>query len=856
MSELSRLRIKRYAVLFFFFVMSVFMGAGFIFGSNEKSRPAFTLENDPVWNAGERAEKLMPPLGRDVPLFVGPLDPSVQANVLALPVLRELVRRYDLIMADSNISKHFISRYYWMVQREVVGPWSMAETVRSIMNQTSPVSSQIGWTGARFDEATDEDLTDLLTRLFEIEVDNGTKPYQTFISGLKRNSDGSWRANAFYILGVADTESLYGPNGDFSKAPGDEKPFFEIWERAIDAIYALPMTGTGESVHVWSFLGLDSEVNDEVNQTLPLVGVSFLLMIIVIGLFFRDWRDLLSAASGLGLLMLWMFGTQEWLGYPRTQVSSMLPILLLALGVDFSFHGLHRWRKLATETGASNVARLLAGWASIKVLRPALGLATVTTMVAFGTAAFSSIQDLAEWGRLAVIYILEAYLLLGIFAVVLRSGMKVRMYDYKVNLAKKLGKFGAFQVRRPLFFILIPVLLTVIAWIIGQPGTDFDVHDYLDSNSRMVRSIDIADQLFDQSNQGEPGIVLIEAGQDRDLADFDTLVALDSLMGEIRSRNWTYGDPTIIDLVKWQVKSVSNGGSGFRPKNIDSATLIPKNPADIRLVLKDIARSGATDPDNIRSYASERLVKAIAQIDAETGRLFMLSLPIKVEKAEDWVWMGEFKTDLEAILEKYLDSGNGVTATLTGNSFRRFVYVTAMTDSFQSSIYLAIGACLIVLILVLRDIWLSVLTIAPVVAVSLWLNAGMNIFGASLNLVTLQVASLAIGLGLDFAIHVTQGIREQRLRNPIGGLEEWVKQMMGHTGLALFASGITDILGFSVLMLSIMPMFTMFSKVMIAMVVLAMAACLFCLPALLARFSGLSNPPSKGLPDSTLKVSA
>ena len=51
-----------------------------------------------------------------------------------------------------------------------------------------------------------------------------------------------------------------------------------------------------------------------------------------------------------------------------------------------------------------------------------------------------------------------------------------------------------------------------------------------------------------------------------------------------------------------------------------------------------------------------------------------------------------------------------------------------MTESFQSSIYLAIAACLAVLLVVLRDFRLSILTIAPVVAVSLWLNAGMNLF--------------------------------------------------------------------------------------------------------------------------------
>jgi predicted RND superfamily exporter protein len=260
-------------------------------------------------------------------------------------------------------------------------------------------------------------------------------------------------------------------------------------------------------------------------------------------------------------------------------------------------------------------------------------------------------------------------------------------------------------------------------------------------------------------------------------------------------------------------------------------------------MLLDIAANGTMDPASPRSFASPVEVKAMARINPVNGHLTMLRLPIKVEKAEDWVWMESFKGDLESTIENHLSLGNKIKATVTGNSFRRFVYVNAMTESFQSSIYLAIVACLAVLLLVLRDFRLSVLTIIPVVAVSLWLSAGIKLFGGSLNLVTLQVASLAIGLGLDFAIHVTQGIREQRAHLPKDRMETWVRKMMGHTGIALFASGITDILGFGVLMLSIMPMFTMFSKVMIAMVFLALAACLFCLPSLLVLFGKLERLP-------------
>jgi predicted RND superfamily exporter protein len=826
-----------------FVLVSLLMIAGIFWGPSGHNRPAFTLKGDPIWEAGERAELLMPSEGRDVPLFVGPKEQDGQVNVLALPVLRELVRRHDAVMSDEKIRRHFVSYHHWMVQAEVRGPWGMAETVRSIMNGDSPVSAQIHWFGPNFEAATDDDLNEVLTRLFEIETEDGHKPYRTFLSGLKRQANGSWQASAFYILGIGDSDSLYGPNGEYSKAPGGEKPFFEIWERSIDEIYAEPMTDTGQMVHVWSFLGLDSEVTDEVNQTLPLVGISFVLMVVVLGLFFKDWRDLVSASAGLGLLMLWMFGTQAWLGYPRTQISSMLPILLLALGVDFSFHGLYRWRKLAVEAGISEIARLLAAWDSIRALRPALGLATVTTMIAFGAAAFSSIQDLAEWGRLAVIYIFEGYLLLGVFTVVLRSGMSVKARDPHGKFSKNWGTFGVFQVRHPRRFLCFFLIITGAAWAIGQPDTDFDVHDYLDSNSRMVRSIDIANALFDESNKGEPGIVLVEATDKSDLANLQTLLALDQLMADFRSNDWSYGEPTIIDLLRWQVTSTLGGASGFRPTQIDPETSIPTDAAELRMMLRDIARNGAVDPTNPRAFASARDVTAIARIDPETGRLSMLSLPIKVEKAEDWMWMKEFKTQLEGTIDKHLGAQNDLKATLTGISFQRFVYVNAMTDSFKESIYWAISACLIVLFVVLRDIRLSILTITPVIAVAFWLNAGMNIFGASLNLVTLQVASLAIGLGLDFAIHVTQGIREQRLRSPGKGLEAWVSAMMSHTGMALFASGITDILGFSVLMLSIMPMFTMFSKVMIAMVILALAACLFCLPALLALFGGLSQLP-------------
>lgn len=841
MSELASLRKRRRLTLLAFGLASIFIFSGFVYGPTGTDRTAFSLVGNDTWDAAALAYSEMPDKNHNVALFIGPEWDTEGGNVLALPVLRELVERHDTVMGNSEISKHFASIYQWQVQGHTSGPWGFAETVRAVMNQETPVSQEIGWNGSDFNSSTQEELDDVLSRLFSHQLLDGSKPYLQSVSYLEQQEDGSWHGRAFFIFGMANSSSLFGKQGEYSRTPGMEKPFFEEWEILIDEVYAKPMGDTGEEVNVWSFLAIDTEINDEVNQTMPLIGVSFVLMAIILGLFFRDWRDVLAASSGLGLLMGWMVGTQAWLGYPQTQVSSMLPILLLALGVDFSFHGLARWRAIAHAGGGDEEVRLAAAWTSIRELSPALGLATITTMIAFGTASFSPIQDLAEWGRLAAIFIPQAYLLLGIFTVVLRSGNAVHSGEIQKGFADQMRKLGAVQVRKPIPFLIALLLLTGSAVAIGQPNSDFEVHDYLDGNSRMVQSLDSSILAFDESDKGEPGFILVQAGDSSDLADYDTLVQIDGLMAEIRANNWTYGNPTIIDEIRWQIALVNAGGGGYNATTINPTTGIPEDGDELHNILVDIAKNGTMDPNDPRSITTVEGVASIAVIDGATGQLSMLKLPIKVEKAEDWTWMGQYKEDMGQLMDENLNFTNGEKATLTGESYQRYVYVNAMTDSFQNSIYIAIVACLAVLYIVFRDIRLSLLTITPVVAVSLWLYAGINLAGQSLNLVTLQVASLAIGLGLDYAIHVTQAIREQKRRRPDEGMARWVQGMMGHTGTALFASGFTDILGFGVLLLSVMPMFTMFGKVMIAMVVLAQAACVFILPALLTLFSGLEN---------------
>ena len=72
MPDVTVLRRQRYLVLLTFALVTAVILSGFALGPSGKSRAAFTLEGNPIWDAGARAEALLPTEGRDVPLVVGP----------------------------------------------------------------------------------------------------------------------------------------------------------------------------------------------------------------------------------------------------------------------------------------------------------------------------------------------------------------------------------------------------------------------------------------------------------------------------------------------------------------------------------------------------------------------------------------------------------------------------------------------------------------------------------------------------------------------------------------------------------------------------------------------------------------
>lgn len=151
---------------------------------------------------------------------------------------------------------------------------------------------------------------------------------------------------------------------------------------------------------------------------------------------------------------------------------------------------------------------------------------------------------------------------------------------------------------------------------------------------------------------------------------------------------------------------------------------------------------------------------------------------------------------------------------------------------------LAFVALILSLIWGTRPFALASITTAPILLMIIWLYAIVGIAGYGLNMVTVSIAAISLGVGIDYVIHVVQRFREEK-KSGEGTLTS-IAAVGGASGIALFGSAVSDITGFMMINQSEMGFFSTFGLFCAVMIGLSLIASLILAPAVLA----LSHPDS------------
>ena len=218
-----------------------------------------------------------------------------------------------------------------------------------------------------------------------------------------------WTAPALVFGVVADNEKLGGGSGSGRGISADESDLgIEEFSRNVQRV----LRGEERTYHLW---GIAIDLNLEIADGRQTVGMFIMFTVIaavvVVGISLRSYWAMALTGVGLGALMIWLKSISNLVGLKGgTTIELLVPIAMIALGVDFAVHAMRRYQ----EEKALGYAPRRALRVSFAGVLGALVLAMLSDGIAFLSNASSEIEAIVHFGIAAGIAVASAFLVLGV----------------------------------------------------------------------------------------------------------------------------------------------------------------------------------------------------------------------------------------------------------------------------------------------------------------------------------------------------------------------------------------------------------------------------------------------------------
>ena len=518
--------------------------------------------------------------------------------------------------------------------------------------------------------------------------------------------------------------------------------------------------------------------------------------------------------------------------------TQIVPILLIGLGVDYAIHLTSRYREEIGE--GETVDGAMTG--AVNSVGIALFLATVTTVIGFLTNVFNPVPALKDFGILAAVGIVVAFLLMLTFVPAVRLLLDRRAERNGTLPVRSLQAHGDRLLPRIMEKLTllaehaaIPTL--VLALLLGGAGfygftqleTRFSFTDFLPDDSEYVLTLDILADDFG-GGFGEQTQVLVEATAEQaiDGAMHNALVAANAALVEVED----------VSTIETQQGEFPNASSPIALLGQLLSGGPEQTPPDVLAAAQEVGLADdltvAADADVTPLYeamlasAPEQAAAVIAVSGAEVDALLWT---ITTTAGED---VGDLRVGLGTTFEPVNDLG--ASAIATSDNIIGDVVVNELTASQSASLFITIAVAALVLVvsfyLESKRWFLGIITIAPVALVVLWTYGLMYATGIPFGPVTATIAALAIGIGVPFTIHIARRFQEDRRAND--EMDVAMRLTMRHTGGALAGSAFTTMAGFGVLITSSLVPFRQMGQVTVYAIGLSLLAAVLVLPSMLA----------------------
>ena len=552
------------------------------------------------------------------------------------------------------------------------------------------------------------------------------------------------------------------------------------------------------------------------------------LIIFALGLIFRKARWVaipLGCCAVAGIIMVGILGLMDW---RVTVVSSNFISLLLIITISLTVHLMVRYRELRAKCHFSNHDKLLRH-AVLSMFRPCLYTA-LTTAVAFGSLVVSGILPIITFGWMMMMGVATALIVaFTLFPSVMKS-LKVDdtqlSGDLRLNLTAALANITDALKGR----ILIIYILVLVFSLVGltRLRVENSFIDYFRQSTEIYQGM----SLFDDKLGGTLSFDVVvdlpdtEGGFEDDFEGFDD--GFEDFSDDPADNNAYWFTAPKMDQVKAMHEFLDADPQTGKVLSFGAVVQLAEKlnanqPIDGLLWALLYSRI----PETLK----ETVLNPFVSIEENQLR-FNVRV---IESAED-LNRNELLRRIEVGVEEEFgleDEQVRLTGILV-------MYDNVLQSLFRSQI-LTLGvvmfAIMLMFLTLFRSLTIAVICIIPNAIAAAFVLGIMGWLNIPLDIMTITIAAVSVGIGVDNTIHYMHRFRREYSR--FGNYRETMFFCHNSIGRAMYFTSMTIVAGFSILALSNFIPTIVFGLLTSLAMVVALTGSLTLLPQLLITFKPL-----------------
>jgi hypothetical protein len=484
--------------------------------------------------------------------------------------------------------------------------------------------------------------------------------------------------------------------------------------------------------------------------------IAFLVIALILLINFRSKRGVALPLLTVVIAVIWTMGILSLLHYDLTMITSIIPVILLAVGSAWPIHVINRVNK---ETDSDKKKALVN--ALLYVTLP-VTLAALVAMIGFLTFVFGSYLTMTQqFGIFSAVGIFIALLLSLIFIPALIASLNPKESAKNNNRKSFLDNFLhtniKFIYKKPTY-IIIPWALVIIISIIGATRIQHkvDMIDYFKKESDVQKT----ERLMQNKFTGSMPVYVAVKGN---VQSPEVLNVMKQIQQHMEKNKYIKHTQSVADLIEEMNKAMGEGKK------------IPKEQAKIEQLwfLLD-------GQDIMTQLVNDSLNEGIIQANMSTA---------------DNKALTQFSEDLNQFIKQF--KNNQIEISGIPALYLRLDQSIVQTQ--RQSMILAILLVFALVAISFKSVKKGLYSIVPMTVSIIVLYGFMGWTGIPIDIATVLVASISIGVG-DYAIHIISGFNHYFKLEP--DVNTSLRKSIQISGRAVIINVLSVAAGFIVLIFS------------------------------------------------------